>query len=134
MEPLRRLLEETCYDRKKSEFLIDGFTNGFSIEYAGKTDVKLRAANLKLNGVGNKTMLWNKVMKEVQAKRYAGPFNKIPFEHYIQSPIGLVSKDGGKDVRLIFHLSFPRNGDTSVNANTPKDLCKVKYPDFCKAI
>ena len=81
-------------------------------------------------------MLWNKVMKEVKAKRYAGPFTKIPFDHYIQSPIGLVPKDGGKDMRLIFHLSHPRNKSKgfSVNACMPKELCSVTYPGLEEAI
>ena len=73
-------------------------------------------------------------MKEVKEKRYAGPFEQIPFDNYIQSPIGLVPKDGGKDTRLIFHLSYPRDGSSSVNANTPTELCLVKYPDFNEAI
>ena len=74
-------------------------------------------------------------MKEVKLKRYAGPFKQIPFENYIQSPIGLVPKDNGKDVRLIFHLSYPRcTHSTSINANTDKGQCKVTYPDFSDAI
>ena len=73
-------------------------------------------------------------MKEVKLKRYAGPFESPPFEHYIQSPIGLVPKDNGKDVHLIFHLSYPRKGGQSVNANTDKDLCSVTYPSFDQAI
>ena len=74
-------------------------------------------------------------MKEVKLKRYAGPFSEIPFDSYIQSPIGLVPKDNGKDTRLIFHLSYPQNAKKkSVNANTPKELCSVGYPDFDKAI
>ena len=43
-------------------------------------------------------------------------------------------KDGGKDTRLIFHLSYPRGKGTSVNANTPVELCKISYPDFNEAI
>ena len=83
----------------------------------------------------DKIVLWNKVMKEVKLKRYAGLFEQIPFKHYIQLPIGLVPKDGGKDIRLIFHLSYPRGEDSSsVNTNTNKERCKVKYPDFAKAI
>ena len=31
-------------------------------------------------------------------------------------------------------MSYPRNGDKSVNANTPADLCKVNYPPFEEAI
>ena len=76
-------------------------------------------------------------MKEVDLKRYAGPFESIPFEQYIHSPIGLVPKDGGKDTRLIFHLSYPRNSGKnakSINASTPHELCTVKYKDFDQAI
>ena len=74
-------------------------------------------------------------MKEVKLKRYAGPFAEIPFkDHYIQSPIGLVEKDGGADTHLIFHLSYPKGGNSSVNSNTPPELCTVKYPDFNQAI
>ena len=73
-------------------------------------------------------------MKEVEKKRYAGPFKKIPFSNFIQSPIGLIPKDGGKDVRLIFHLSHPCKTGTSLNANTPKEDCKVSYPVFNEAI
>ena len=95
----------------------------------------ITSQNLKLNGIGDEVDLWNKVMKEVKLKRYAGPFEKIPFEeHYIQSPIGLVPKDGGADTRLIFHLSHPRRLGTSVNANTPEELCKVTYPMFDEAV
>ena len=62
------------------------------------------------------------------------PIENPPFQSYIQSPIGLVPKDSGRDTRLIFHLSYPRQGTTSVNANTPDRFCKVKYPDFSEAI
>ena len=58
-----------------------------------------------------------------------------PFKYYKQSPIGLVPKDGGRKTRLIFHLSHPRKWpDRSVNGQTPKDLCKVKYPSFDDAV
>ena len=72
-------------------------------------------------------------MTEVKAKRYAGPFAKIPFRYYIQSPVGLVPKDKGKKTRLIFHLSYPKDGD-SVNSGIPDDECSVKYPDFMDAV
>ena len=94
----------------------------------------MKAPNLKLT-IGTKTDLWNKVMKEVQAKRYAGPFESIPFkDDYIQSPIGLVPKDNGKKTRLIFHLSYPRGTGTSVNARTPAEMSTVAYPSFNEAV
>ena len=81
---------------------------------------------------GSLTELWNKVMKEVKAKRYEGPFEDIPYESYIQSPIGLVEKDHGNDTRLIFHLSHPRNA--SLNFFTPKEKCSMQYKNLDEAI
>ena len=131
----QNLLEQTAYDPEELKFVIDGFRNGFPIGYDGDMNAKLTSNNLKFHGVGSELELWNKVMKEVKNKRFAGPFEEIPFkEHYIQSPIGLVEKDNGKDTRLIFHLSYPRGKGLSVNENTPRHLCQVKYPDFDKAI
>ena len=129
---LEQLLKETGFNKIRSQRLIHGFKYGFEIGLKGNRKVNRLAPNLKIN-IGTKVDLWNKVMKEVQKKRYAGPFKDIPFEHFIQSPIGLVPKDQGKDTRLIFHLSYPRTG-SSVNSETPKDICKVKYPDFSEAV
>ena len=73
-------------------------------------------------------------MREVELKRYAGPFDTIPFRRYIQSPIGLVPKAGGK-MRLIFHLSFKfKNGNESVNFHTPEEICTVRYNDLQHAV
>ena len=126
----------TGYNEEKTNWLIESFENGFDIGCRGDENVRLTAPNLKFREIGNKTMLWNKVIKEVKVKRFAGQFKleDIPFDSHIQSPIGLVPKDGGKDARLIFHLSYPRKTGNPLNANTPKHLCSVKYPDFNKAI
>ena len=112
--------------------MVNCFKFGFDIGYRGSVNVKRRAPNLKFR-IGNELILWNKVIKEVKEKRFAGPFKEIPYEFYIQSPIGLVLKDNGKDARLIFHLSYPRNGK-SLNSETPPELCSVHYPDFAEAI
>ena len=85
---LANLLRETAYDESKTKYLIDGFTNGFDIGYRGPTNRQDTSSNLPLR-VGSKVELWNKVMKEVKLSRYAGPFESIPFDTYIQSLIGL---------------------------------------------
>ena len=78
-------------------------------------------------------------MKEVQEKRLAGPYETVPFTNFIQSPIGLVPKAGGK-TRLIFHLSFDfpekedQQGGRSVNYHTPKKDCSVHYNDLDSAV
>ena len=132
VDRLKHLFDISGYERVKADFLISGFKDGFSLGYEGPRKIKRLAPNLKFT-IGNETILWNKVMKEVREKRYAGPFEKPPFEYFIQSPIGLVPKDNGKDTRLIFHLSYPRGGD-SVNSDTPEEICKVKYPDLNEAV
>ena len=132
IDNLERLLRHYDYDAKEVDFLVDEFRNGFEIGYRGKRNVRMRAPNLKLE-CGTQADLWSKMMKEVKAKHYAGPFENIPFQHYIQSSVGLVPKSNG-DVRLIFHLSYPRKGTRSVNACTPKYLCTVKYKDLPHAI
>ena len=123
---LQYLLQQSNYSAVETKFIIEGFKFGFPIGYDGCKQVKMNSPNLKFRRVGNrmigdKVTLWNRVMKEVKLGRYAGPFEIIPFEYYIQSPIGLVPKDNGKDVRLIFHLSYPRNSGKSVNENIPKE-------------
>ena len=132
-DAVKKLLIEAEYGVEKTEFLYYSFSRGFSLQYNGPTDVKMKSPNLKLN-VGNHIILWNKVMKEVRLNRFAGPFKEIPFESYIQSPIGLVPKDHSHDTRLIFHLSYPKQGTTSVNVNTPSELCTVKYTEFDTAV
>ena len=74
-------------------------------------------------------------MKDVEMNRIAGPFEHIPFDDFIQSPIGLVPKAGGK-TRLIFHLSFNFDDENnrSLNHFTPKDLCSMKYRDLDFAV
>ena len=110
-DKFENLLIEMGYNKRKTKYLVEGFRNGFSLQYQGVRDnIKHTAPNLPLT-VGTETDLWNKVMKEVKLKRYAGPFKKPPFENFIHSPSGLVEKDGGKDTRLIFHLSYPKRGD-----------------------
>ena len=131
-----QLLKHSNYSERKIEFLKEGFTNGFSLHYQGNRQGQFTLLNLKLD-VGTPTELWNKVMKEVQARRYAGPFETPPFKDFVQSLIGLVPKDQGKKTRLIFHLSYPRKSSTnrkSINECTPKEKCTVKYKDFDCAV
>ena len=131
-DKFEELLLETGYDSELTRTIINGFREGFLLGYAGNRKVVKKAPNLKLR-IGSKHEIWSKVMAEIKAKRYAGPFEQVPYEYYIQSPIGLVPKDGGRKTRLIFHLSYPRTRD-SVNSGIPEEICKVKYPDFDEAI
>ena len=127
------LLIKSNFDSQRTKFLVEGFRKGFSLGYEGDRNVRQFAPNLKFRQVGDELELWNKVMKEVKEGRYAGPYKNPPFENFIQSPIGLVSKDGNQ-TRLIFHFSYPRGTGKSINSNIPKDKCSVQYPDFSEVV
>ena len=135
VDELVKLLRETGYDHEKTKFLEEGFRQGFDIGHRGPETRQSTAANIPLT-LGSKTELWNKLMNEVKLKRVAGPFETIPYENFIQSPIGLVPKSNNK-TRLIFHLSYEfETGDRkgSLNQHTTRELCMVKYKDLDYAI
>ena len=131
---LKYWLDKSEYDKEEANFLLDGFTHGFTIGYQGEVCRQDTSKNIPLN-IGSSTELWNKVMTVVQGHRYAGLYETVPYQNFIQSLIGLVPKAGGK-TRQIFHLSynFKQLGNPSVNACTLKDICKVKYYDLDTAI
>ena len=52
----------------KTNYLINGFSNGFDLGYRGNTNVRMESPNLKFT-IGSSVILWNKIMKEVKEKR-----------------------------------------------------------------
>ena len=134
-DELERLLKLSNYDPMETKFLVDGFRRGFSIDYQGEECRKDYAENIPFRSVGSSEELWEKLMKEVNLKRYVGLFKQVPFNEFVQSPIELVPKAGGK-TRLIFHLSydFPKSGNKSINKCTPKESCLVKYNNLDAAV
>ena len=132
---LRKMLKASNYDRTESSYLLQGFQKGFDLEYQGDWFRNDTSHNLPFkDGVGDAVELWEKMIKEVKLGRFAGPFSKIPFQHYVQSPVGLVLKSNGQ-TRLIFHLSydFP-NGNKSINHHIPHEACMVQYRDLDYAV
>ena len=89
--------------REDALLLREGFTNGFRLQFAGKTltsSVKnLNSANLQLNS------LKEIIAKEVEAGRMVGPFNKPPFVNLQVSPVGLVPKTDGRWRLISFIIS-----------------------------
>lgn len=137
VENLQRLLEETGYPQDKTEFLVNGFTNGFNLGYQGPRVRRTFSNNHKLRA-GNKFILWNKIMLEVKVGRVTGPHSSPPYKSFIQSPITLIEKKGSTSsdpierTRLIFDLSSPRG--ESLNDYTPQSVKSVEYPPFDKAV
>ena len=98
VECLQELLQLSGYDQNKSSFLIQGFTEGFDIDYTSPTERQSRSENIPLT-IGTPLDLWNKIIKKVDTGRVAGPF-----KNFIQSQIGLVPKVGGNDFPFVFQL------------------------------
>lgn len=61
---------------------------------------------------------------EIQLGRTAGPFRHPPFPNLQVSPIGAVPKNHSTKLRVIHHLSYPRNHKkTSVNSRLTRAPC-----------
>ena len=102
MEVLKEMLELSDYDSGETDYLLNGFSQGFDLEYAGDWCHRDTSNNLPFrDGVGSPVELWNKMIKEVRLGRFAGPYTRIPFANFVQSPIGLVPKSNG-ETRLNF--------------------------------
>ena len=128
-------LRVSRYNRRKSEELVRGFTEGFDIRYRGPKMRQNTSQNIPIT-VGSVQEMWDKLLKETKLGRHAGPFEEIPYKFYMQSPIGLVPKSGNQ-TRLIFHLSYDfgeSEEEKSLNYHTPDDMCAVKYRDLDYAI
>lgn len=132
---LHHLLVLSDYDNLEANFLVEGFTHGFKLGYTGPRNLKLNSANLPF-WVGNNFDLWDKIMTEVEAKRYAGPYvtpEAVFPDGYFVNPIGLVEKPGKLNkTRMIIHYSYPPG--RSVNDFIPDEYSRVVYQDFQDAV
>ena len=82
---------------------------GFSIGYTGPR--LSREAHCLSSALANPVVVCQeKLQKEIQLGRIAGPFKCKPFSQLQCSPIGLVPKREPHTFRLIHHLSFPSGG------------------------
>ena len=81
-DKLTHYLKLSQYNPKKSAYLVHGFKHGFDLGYRGPVVRQSLANNLPLM-VGSPVELWNKLMKEVQLKRVAGPYDHIPYNSHI---------------------------------------------------
>ena len=94
VDVLSDLLNKTNMKKDDVLFLVNGFRHGFNLQYQGPVKCTCTSRNLPFV-IGDKWKLWSKLEKEVRLGRVAGPYHRIPFDTYVQSPIGLVPKDGG---------------------------------------
>ena len=76
------------------------------------------------------------MMEECRLGRRAGPFDNIPLHNFQCSPLGTVPKKNSEKLRVIHHLSYPRNIDNaSVNSTISDIECKlVKFSEVLNLV
>ena len=117
-------------DRNAAQFLGEGFSFGFKLGFKGER-CERESDNLK-SVAQNPDLALEKLSKEVELKRIAGPFSQKPLSDLIISPIGLVPKAEPGKFRLIQHLSHPQGN--SINDGIDPERCAVKYASFDDAV
>ena len=110
-------------------FLLDGFTYGFSVGYDGPLTAG-QSRNL-LSARQNPIAVSAAILKEVSRGHTAGPFPVSPFPMLHCSPLGAVPKKDGTH-RIILDLSSPRG--SSIHQGISSDMYSVKYSSFDDAV
>ena len=87
----------------KNNYLMQGFREGFRIHYDGG-DFTRSCKNLK-SATDFTHIIDEKVRKELQAGRIAGPFDTPSYNTFHVSPIGVVPKKEPGKFRMIYHRS-----------------------------
>ena len=120
----------STYDPDLKNFLVDGFSLGFRIGFAG-TSNSLLAPNLR-SAEEQPEVLSAKLDKEWSAGRIVGPFSSPPFANFVSSPLGVVPKKTPGEFRIIHYLSYPDG--SSVNDFIPSEKSTVHYASISDAI
>ena len=116
-------------DRNFVNFLLDGFTNGFSVGYQGPLTAG-QCRNL-LSARSNPAAVTRAISKEVERGHTAGPFDIMPFPLLHCSPLGAVPKKDGT-YRIILDLSSPRG--SAINEGISPETYSVRYSSFDDAV
>ena len=88
---LKHYLDFYGYDQILTAQLFKGFDSGFKIAFFKKPNSDLNVKNSK-STVEHKKEVQDHINKELNHGRICCPFNKIPFDIFQISPIGLVPK------------------------------------------
>ncbi len=119
------------------QYIENGIDLGISCSSTHFTKVR-RARNLPSCSPGpEQEKLMNEIVKEVALGRVAGPFKRTPecLPALQYSPIGAVPKKNSDKLRMIFHLSYPRNGKSnSINSLIPPDKSTCELLRFKTAV
>ena len=118
-------------DKQFVNQLINDIREGTRIGYTGP---RLPRLSKNLPSATQHPQVVSQILaKEVELGRVAGPFNSPPFPNLQVSPIGVIPKKHSDKFRLIFHLSYPKTGD-SINSYISKEDYSLQYTKIDNAI
>ena len=104
---------------------LTGFRNGFHLGYTGPR-FSIVPKNLK-SALDNPTKVSKAIVKELECKHIAGPFEVPPIHLLHCSPLGVVPKKD-QSWRLILDLSSPKG--KSVNEHNSREDYSVTFTEF----
>ena len=111
--------------------LCNELAEGARIGYNGPR-VSRQARNLPTAAL-NPSKVTENITKEVSLGRTAGPFDRPPLPNFQVSPLGIIPKKHTEKFRTIFHLSYPKTGD-SINSFIDKEEFSLNYVTVDEAI
>ena len=117
-------------NRHDAQVLFQGFSVGFRLGYTGPRTAS--AARNLVSVRGNLPIVRQKIDRELQLGRVAGPFSTPPLPNLRCSPVGLVPKQAPGEFRLIHNLSSPLGN--SVNDHIDPSAASVHYASFDDAV
>ena len=118
------------YLARSKQYLLDGFSFVFSIDYVGPR--QNFSSKYLISAITNPTAFDAKLDKEIYLGRIVGPFDTRPFSVFHMSPLGLIPKKLPGEFCLIHHLSF--SVGHSINYHIPKIASSVHYANINDAI
>ena len=124
------------YDPTKKDYLINGFTHGFKLDFDSESDIIPPSPEHShynhQSALLRHDMVSDKLHREVAAGRLAGPFQQPPLPDFQVSPLALVEKKKKGSYRLIHNLSYPEG--SSVNDHIERAKGSVRYQRLDDAI
>ena len=118
------------YNTEKRRFLVDGFSQGFTLGYSGPREYSF--ANNSESTIKNSDLVDRKLQKEIELGRIAGPFQHAPFSNFRISPLAIIPKIVPGEYRFIHNLSAPLGN--SINSHIPHELASVNYKKMQHAV
>lgn len=128
-------LQDFLVEHPDSNFvtsLCDSLRQGADVGYKGPRKAKF-SRNLP-TALAQPEIVSANLDKEIALGRVAGPFPTPPFPNFHISPIGLVPKKHSDKFRTIFHLSYPKSGNSSINYSISKEDYSLQYITIDNAI